>query len=497
MLHDYQIEIVKIILDRVKQNSKETFIEMATGTGIYKVIKEIIHKMPSSNILFLARGLPNNRLFREVKNVTVSFYPSTLKEDIYDIVILINTDYIDEAYYKLLRKNYSNALFISFCSSESHSKTWLQNKKMDYVLSAEKAIKRGLISPNITGYLFEKFAEIFLNQYDFTEILKDYSIKYHEYFFLTDFLLKKNNQKIIVEVKGYQSRFVKQSILNQAIEQVSHYNKIARKIFDEKVISILLVSCRVPSKEKLKYFNERDILIIDIANILYLIDNNKKLKDELSKCIYYDFENIEVEEPLLKDIFIAKEKNITNEEPVTIEKTISYIKKLEKLKPGKLDNNDKKYEKLCYDIIDYLFGSEFARVEKQNQTDEKMFQMDMICSLKGISDIWKIFLSYYRSRYVVFEFKNYSESIDQNLIYITEKYLFDAALRNVAFIISRKGFSPNALKAARGILTEHKKLILNINDTDLINMLRMKADGLDPSDYLLKIFDDYLMNISK
>ena len=126
-----------------------------------------------------------------------------------------------------------------------------------------------------------------------------------------------------------------------------------------------------------------------------------------------------------------------------------------------------------------------------------MFQMDMICSLKGISDIWKIFLSYYRSRYVVFEFKNYSESIDQNLIYITEKYLFDAALRNVAFIISRKGFSPNALKAARGILTEHKKLILNINDTDLINMLRMKADGLDPSDYLLKIFDDYLMNISK
>ena len=98
---------------------------------------------------------------------------------------------------------------------------------------------------------------------------------------------------------------------------------------------------------------------------------------------------------------------------------------------------------------------------------------------------------------MVFEFKNYKGEIDQNLVYITEKYLYDAALRNVAIIISRNGFSHNAYKAAKGALTEHGKLIMDLKDSDLINMLRMKADAQDVSDYMLNKLEEYLMSISK
>ena len=54
-----------------------------------------------------------------------------------------------------------------------------------------------------------------------------------------------------------------------------------------------------------------------------------------------------------------------------------------------------------------------------------------------------------------------------------------AVLRNVAIIISRNGFSHNALKAATGILTENGKLIIDLNDNDIITMLRLKGLQLE------------------
>ena len=99
-------------------------------------------------------------------------------------------------------------------------------------------------------------------------------------------------------------------------------------------------------------------------------------------------------------------------------------------------------------------------------------------------------VQHYNSHFVVFEFKNYTEKIDQNLIYITEKYLFAAALRNVAFIISREGFSDSAKFAAEGCLKEHGKLILDITNEDLIKMLKSPDDN--PADYLLTKLEEFL-----
>ncbi|WP_349156991.1 hypothetical protein [[Clostridium] symbiosum] len=97
----------------------------------------------------------------------------------------------------------------------------------------------------------------------------------------------------------------------------------------------------------------------------------------------------------------------------------------------------------------------------------------------------------------VFEYKNYSDYISQNLIYITEKYLFPVALRNVAFIISRKGFDLNAQKATFGCLKESAKLIISLDDNDLIKMIYMKENGEEPSDYLLDKVEQILMSVSK
>lgn len=53
-----------------------------------------------------------------------------------------------------------------------------------------------------------------------------------------------------------------------------------------------------------------------------------------------------------------------------------------------------------------------------------MFRMDLICSLKGTTEFWNFLITFYNTKFVVFEYKNYSKPISQNLIYITENIYF-------------------------------------------------------------------------
>lgn len=86
--------------------------------------------------------------------------------------------------------------------------------------------------------------------------------------------------------------------------------------------------------------------------------------------------------------------------------------------------------------------------------------------------------------------------------YITKIYCFqrntthnNPALRNVAFMISRKGFDEHAREAAIGILKEYNKLIIDLTDEDLVEMINMKYSGEEPSDYLLAKVEELLMSV--
>ncbi len=217
----------------------------------------------------------------------------------------------------------------------------------------------------------------------------------------------------------------------------------------------------------------------------------------LTETISYDIYPITPIKPIDLRLFCSYEKSEFKEEETVTSQAINFIKQLQDISPGNSDKNDKKYQDLCVKIIKFLFESEFTKVSEQDTTEDKMFRRDLLCGIKGSSEFWKILIQHYNSRFIVFEFKNYEEEINQNLVYITGKYLYNAALRNVAIIISRKGFSYNAHKLSLGMLIGEEKLIIDLNDDDIITMLRMKADEQEPSDYLLNKLEDFLMSISK
>ena len=81
--------------------------------------------------------------------------------------------------------------------------------------------------------------------------------------------------------------------------------------------------------------------------------------------------------------------------------------------------------------------------------------------------------------------------------------MYSTALRNVAIIITRKGLDTNALLATQDILKEHGKLILVLDDNDIINLsniyenYKIDKNNPSPSKYLLAKAKDFLLNIDK
>jgi hypothetical protein len=157
----------------------------------------------------------------------------------------------------------------------------------------------------------------------------------------------------------------------------------------------------------------------------------------------------------------------------------------------------RKFEDLSERIVDYLFGEHFLEQSRQKVTDDGLSRYDLIARATPQTDFWSFIISEVKSRYVVFEFKNYCHKIAQGQILTTEKYLLGHALRKCAFVFSRNGASVSADKMARGAVRENGKLIIVLSDDDLCSMLHMKDAGSDPTDYLFQCADKMFMTLSR
>lgn len=267
----------------------------------------------------------------------------------------------------------------------------------------------------------------------------------------------------------------------------------------------MVVLSRIPSLQKDEIYKTYRIVVLDIDNLVFYSKNDPPLLKQLSQITYFPIDYIEglpSREAEQAGLFFGFAKNeILAEAEKEVTETNELIRQLKDCKSGKKYSGA--YEDICEKVIRTLFEANyFNRLTRQHKTKDEYFRMDLIGSLKinqrneeSMHPLWKMLVQHYNSHFVVFEFKNYSNTIDQNLIYITEKYLFDAALRNVAFIISRKGFSKSAKFAAESCLKEHGKLILDVTEEDLIKMLEAKDD--EAADFLLMKLEEFLMGISK
>lgn len=490
-LYGLQKDVYNSILDAISIGEKRIIIQLATGLGKNKVITALSSYFNDNKVLIVYDSISEvnqckDIIFKDsfINNKTVVItcdsVPKTLD---FDIIIVNNIDYYKENNKTDFLKNIDNQICIFFSNFSSIDNNVYNDFKLIYSTNYNDIISNELsVIKNLYVPLLEK------NGFVDIELEKNYGANLS---IRPDITAKKDNITYIFETKQYRSRFGNIKLVEEAINQINQY-KIQLFDYDKNDCKFgLILLCDMKESFKLTLEQENNVFIFDIKNLLYLCQNDSFLISQLQKYSYYSIDNISKNKPSIN--FGKSIKYIG--EYFDSRFYIELIDKITNCKTGK--NYYKQYENICYDVINYLFDNDFSQITNQHSTEDKMFRMDILCSIKSTKEFWRFLMQFYRTKFVVFESKNYSDEIDQNLIYVTEKYLFDSALRNVAFIISRKGFDNNAKKAAIGVLREHNKLIIDITDTDLINMINDKSEGKEPTDYLFNKVETFLMGISK
>lgn len=168
---------------------------------------------------------------------------------------------------------------------------------------------------------------------------------------------------------------------------------------------------------------------------------------------------------------------------------------LRAIKAGR--ENASLFEQTCTQALKYLFDRDLVGWHVQHSTEDGLHRRDLVCRILPHAEVWQLMLADLKSRYVVFEFKNYSELITQSEVITTERYLYPGALRSLAIIISPKGCSESAKKVMQGAMREHGKLLLSLTVEDLCGLLTGKDQGSDPNTFLFDRVDAFLLGLGR
>lgn len=289
-----------------------------------------------------------------------------------------------------------------------------------------------------------------------------------------DIFVEKNNNKYCVEVKY-------SPIQDNAVSQIY---AIAKECNSEPI----LVTIYELEDKKRAYYESAypGLILVDISNLLFAVHNCTELQNELMSILPYTMNDIELKEGFIH-IDCIKHNDYTR----------ALIKEMVLCESGR--GFATTYEEICYKLLKNIFSGELDLWKEQQHSNNDLYRFDLICRIKDRNDktFWSILERYFNTKYVIFEFKNYSDKITQKEVYTTEKYLYSKALRSVGIVVAANGYDDNAYWAAKGCLRENGKLIMLLETQDLIAMNKMKLDYEDPSDYLLEKLDGILLELEK
>lgn len=292
----------------------------------------------------------------------------------------------------------------------------------------------------------------------------------------------------LIEVKYSKTETISGHIVYEAALKLTTLSDLR----DEDNIPILVVAAKLSFNtwKRLEEFGR--LIVIDITNLIYMLEGLGELKNQLLSLLEYSIADLLPVEP--------KGGLFTNEPSYYISKVSEADMLIESLKYWNPQVTESvEYEQLCMTILKYLFKGELSLWKEQEKSNNDLFRFDLICKIKDgqVSAFWSILEDFFNTKYIIFEFKNYTDKITQREIYTIDKYLYLRALRGVAIIISCNGEDKNAKKAIRGTLRENGKLIVSVNNYDLIKMIEMRINDGEPADYLYDILDELLIDLEK
>jgi len=305
-----------------------------------------------------------------------------------------------------------------------------------------------------------------------------------------DFIGILSNEQWAIEVKYYRTARARPSLIESAASRVINNGITARA-----TKGMLVVSCLLPAELRLLLEQKFSITFVDRVDLKNWALVSPGFVEELDALIDGD-------PALSQEISSDRPDPMSNSKPLSTVPALpkdtrgsDFCKGLNKIKRGKKAWAE--YERVCANILKYLFQNDLQGWHAQKRTDDGLNRFDFVCRVRPTTEFWTFLIDHLNSRYVLFEFKNYVGKIKQGQILTTEKYLLERGLRRVAIILTRAGAEQNAIAMTQGAMREHGILMLIVNDEKLCEMLHMKERGEDPTDCLFELADNFLLSLPR
>lgn len=287
-----------------------------------------------------------------------------------------------------------------------------------------------------------------------------------------DWKVRDSSGKIMLtDIKTYRSTSVDRGTISNGLK---HLGNIARREQADKIG--IVTNAAIADVELAGIFDGIPYEIFD-SRKLYEMTINENYLDRLDEAI-----DVFIDETF--DLPLIMKPQIPR--PPTASRTdFDPVKAIKNLKECP-ESNGPAYEKACEYAIKGVFANDFNRwSSNQHRVENGFHRLDLLGHINSDKEFWKGLRYDFRSRYVIFEFKNYVERTSQKEIYTTEKYLFAGALRMVAIMVARHDEDDGSKKAREGALREHGKLIMLLTGDELIQIVETFRVGDDVYKHLI------------
>lgn len=182
---------------------------------------------------------------------------------------------------------------------------------------------------------------------------------------------------------------------------------------------ILVTAFKIDEKKRSHYQEEYpDLILIDIANLLFAVQYRTELRNELIAILPFTVDDIEPQKGFVQFDSLQHDDytNTLIQEMVLCEAGRPFARS---------------YEVLCRKLLENVFSEDLALWSEQQKSNNDLYRFDLLCRIKDENQktFWSILERYFRSKYVIFEFKNYKEPI---------LHLFESAIDLLSFATIRK-----------------------------------------------------------
>lgn len=305
-----------------------------------------------------------------------------------------------------------------------------------------------------------------------------------------DLLGNLGNEQWAIEVKHYRTVRAQPTLIEAAATRLVNNGITARALK-----GMLVVSCILPPELRDALEQKYSVTFVDRVDLRNWAAVASELAEELDSLLEIDPSEPQTTRTTRADPRHKSKPLELVPAPPEANRGTELCRELRAIKRGK--EAWAKYERTCEKILKYLFPNDLHGWHSQKRTDDGLNRFDFVCRVRPTTEFWKFVIDHLDSRYVLFEFKNYSGKIKQGQILTTEKYLLERGLRRMAIIFTRAGAEPHAIAMTQGAMREHGKLMLIVSDEKLCEMLQMKERGEDPTDCLFELADNFLLSLPR